>query len=231
MSADAGISLDEMLSGRISRHGKFLVFAALSIHSTTALFPMPLFPTRILIPPGSIAQSCANWLGAMNISPRNGRSPSAVPVLTYLSRKSSVLILSSGSKDEGTGFVMPNARVERHPRVRGIRWQHASPCCQRLHERGKVASLASDDAPTRGSTSGPPASPLPSSALQHDRPDPSGSSAFPSERSSSRPHQRSYAALPTALRCIACHSGVYTHPQLQASLLIFLCVGGHDRGT
>ena len=36
-----------------------------------------------------------------------------------------------------------------------------------------------------------------------------GFSAFGAERKSLRPHQRGYAALPTALRCIACHPGLH----------------------
>ena len=36
-----------------------------------------------------------------------------------------------------------------------------------------------------------------------------GFAAFVAERLSLRPHQRRYAALPTALRCIACYPGLY----------------------
>ena len=44
-----------------------------------------------------------------------------------------------------------------------------------------------------------------------------GFAAFVAERLSLRPHQRRYAALPTALRCIACHPGLYEEGSMGAS--------------
>ncbi len=43
-----------------------------------------------------------------------------------------------------------------------------------------------------------------------------GFHAFVAERMSLRPHQRGYAALPTALRCIACHLGLHEADSLGA---------------
>ena len=68
------------------------------------------------------------------------------------------------------------------------------------------------------------------SLVQAPKIDP-GFDAFVAERLLLRPHQRSYAALQTALRCIASPSGLYTAPHLGASLAVFLCSGGHDVGT
>ena len=46
---------------------------------------------------------------------------------------------------------------------------------------------------------------------------PMGLAAVVAERLSLRPHQRRYAALPTALRCIACHQGLYEGGSMGAS--------------
>ena len=48
------------------------------------------------------------------------------------------------------------------------------------------------------------------------RKNPVGFADFVAERLSLRPHQRRYAALPTALRCIACHPGLYEQGSMGA---------------
>ena len=56
-------------------------------------------------------------------------------------------------------------------------------------------------------------------AIGHHQPNPKntlGFAAFVAERRSLRPHQRSYAALPTALRCIALKTGLHEVGVLEA---------------